>query len=83
MHRRFLRGELRRWIINDVCVPLTGSLIVAGAAYWLMPSSLGTLQTIFYLGTAGLATTVAAAALSPQIRSLLLPRLRRAQLEAA
>jgi O-antigen/teichoic acid export membrane protein len=83
MHRRFLRGELRRWIINDVCVPLIGSLIVAGAAYWLMPSSLGTLGTIFYLGTAGVLTTGAAAALSPQIRALLLPRLRRAQLEVA
>jgi O-antigen/teichoic acid export membrane protein len=83
MHRRLLRGEQRRWIINDVCVPLIGSLIVAGAAYWLMPSPLGTLQTIFYLGTAALATTVAAAALSPEIRALLLPRLRRAQPEAA
>jgi len=78
MHRRFLREEQRRWLVHDVCLPLAGALVVAGVAYWLMPPSLGTLQTIVYLGIAGLATTATAAALASEIRSLLLPRLRRA-----
>jgi O-antigen/teichoic acid export membrane protein len=78
MHRRFLRGEQRRWFVHDVCLPLAGSLAVAGAAYWLMPPSLGTLQIIIYLGIAGLTTTAAAVTLASEIRSLLLPRLRRA-----
>jgi len=78
MHRRFLRQEQRRWLVHDVCLPLAGALVVAGVAYWLMPPSPGTLQTIVYLGIAGMATTAAAAALASEIRSLLLPRLRRA-----
>jgi O-antigen/teichoic acid export membrane protein len=77
MHRRFLRGEQRRWIINDVGLPLAGALAVAGAAYWLLPSGLGALQTLLYLGVAGLVTTAATASLASEIRGLLLPYVRR------
>lgn len=76
MHRRFLRGEQRRWAFDDVLLPLAGALAVAGGARWLLPEALGGWQMVIYLGAAGVATTAAAIALASEIRRQL-PRARR------
>jgi len=78
MHRRFLRGEQRRWMIHDVGLPLAGALAVGGVARLLMPPHPGTILTLLYLGTTGLAATLAAALLAPEIRGLIMPYVRRA-----
>lgn len=78
MHRRFLRGEQRRWLFDDVCLPLSGVLAVGAAAYWLIPSHLSRVELLAYLGAAGLLAMAAAAALASEIRVTLLAQLRRA-----
>lgn len=77
MHRRFLRGEGRRWLVDDVGLPLAGALLAAGSVRWLLPDGL------LSLAVAGIVTTVVTAALTPAIRALLLPYVRRAEPDAA
>jgi O-antigen/teichoic acid export membrane protein len=83
MHRRFLRGEQRRWAFNDILLPLAGALAVAGGARWLLPEGLGASQTVIYLGGAGLATIAASAALASEIRRQLPHARRTAAIETA
>lgn len=35
MHRRLLRGELGRWYLLDIALPVGAALLVAGSARWL------------------------------------------------
>lgn len=77
MHRRFLRGEGRRWLVDDVALPLAGALLTASAVRWLLPDGL------LSLAAAGIATTLVTFALTPAIRALLLPYARRAEPDAA
>jgi O-antigen/teichoic acid export membrane protein len=78
MHRRLLRGELRRWLFGDVCLPVGGVLVAGAAARWLMPGGLSRPAVAAYLIGAGLSALAVAAALSSQLRPPLLARLRRA-----
>ncbi|HZG54338.1 MAG TPA: oligosaccharide flippase family protein [Pyrinomonadaceae bacterium] len=77
MHRRFLRGQQGRWFLEDVCLPLSGALIVCGIAYWLIPKQLSPLETLACLSAAGLLAVVATAALASQIRPTIVAHLRR------
>lgn len=77
MHRRFLHGELRPWLRDDVCVPLAGALATAALARWMLPASLDRLALLAYLVATGAATTVVTAALAPRIRGAAAPYLRR------
>jgi O-antigen/teichoic acid export membrane protein len=77
MHRRFLRGQRSRWFFEDVCLPLSGTLFVSGAAYLLMPTQLSRIELLAYLSAAGLLAVGAAAALASQLRISVLSHLRR------
>lgn len=77
MHRRFLRGEEGRWLLEDVCLPLGGALAVSGVAYWLIPEHLSRIETLAYLGVAGLLAVAASVALASELRNLVLAHLRR------
>ncbi len=41
MHRRLLPGELRAWYLNDVALPILGTVIVAGLALLIRPDAIG------------------------------------------
>jgi O-antigen/teichoic acid export membrane protein len=77
MHRRFLRGQQRRWLFEDICLPLSGVLIVSGVAYWLIPKHLSRIETLAYLSVAGMLAVAAAAALASQLRISVLAHFRR------
>jgi O-antigen/teichoic acid export membrane protein len=75
MHRRLLRGEGRRWYLEDTGLPLVIVWLVAGAWRWLLPT--GGAVTVLLLSLAGAygCTLVAAALAAPCIRGWLWLRL--------
>jgi O-antigen/teichoic acid export membrane protein len=77
MHRRFVRGEERRWLVHDVSLPLAGAFGAAAVAFVLLPRGTGVVQLLLFLAVAGLATLGATAVAAPDIRSLVVPYLRR------
>jgi len=83
MHRELLKTQQRRWLIDDVVLPLTGAVIVAGVAHAALPLHLAGLALVAYLAVTGLLAVIAAAALAPQIRRLILPAPRIAEPDAA
>jgi O-antigen/teichoic acid export membrane protein len=84
MHRHFVRGEERRWLVHDVSLPLAGALGAAAVAFVLLPHGTGVVHLLLFLGIAGLVTLGATAAMASDIRSLLVPYLRQsAPTEAA
>ena len=70
-------GEQRRWLVHDVGLPLAGAVAAAAVVDRLMPRGTGVVQLLLILGIAALATIAATAALAPDIRSFVLPYLRR------
>jgi O-antigen/teichoic acid export membrane protein len=56
IHRRILKGELKRWSIFDVGIPTFVSLTVLGTVRWLMGDSLSLIQTIVTISAAALIT---------------------------
>ena len=77
MHRRFLHGELPRWMRDDVGLPLAAALVTAAAARWLVPAQLARPALLAYLLATGVLTTLATAATLPGVRRLAVPYLRR------
>jgi O-antigen/teichoic acid export membrane protein len=80
MHRFLLRGELGRWLLEDMCLPLAGALVTALVAYWLMPEHLSRIGTLAYLSAVGVLAVVAAASLASQIRGSVMGYLYRSRL---
>lgn len=76
-HRRFLRGEMGRWLFEDILPPLAGALSVGAAARWLMPAGLSRAGVLAYLCAAGALCAVAAAALAPRTRAAVSELFRR------
>lgn len=83
VHRRFARGELRRWFLQDVAVPVGGAFAVAGVASALMPATLGWAATFAYLCAAGAATLAVTALVSPELRQAFGAGTRAPQAETA
>lgn len=77
MHRRFLKGERRRWLFEDVCLPLSGVLVVEAVTHWLFPPNLSRIELLTYLSLAGVLALAVAALLTSQLRNSLIARLRR------
>lgn len=77
MHRRFLRGQQSRWFFEDICLPLSGVLVVVGVAYWLIPKHSSRIEMLAYLSVAGLLAVAAAVALASQLRRSFMAQLRR------
>ena len=70
MHRRVIRGEKRRWYIDDFAKPLIVAGLCGGVARLLLPAGLTMAGTVVYVGLSGLATALATAAVLPHIRAL-------------
>jgi O-antigen/teichoic acid export membrane protein len=68
MHRRLIRGELRQWAISDVCLPVGAAFATAAIAHSLLPLHLGALGLLAYVAATSIATTLACAATSAQLR---------------
>jgi O-antigen/teichoic acid export membrane protein len=77
MHRTLLPGQGRRWLLDDVLLPLAGAVAVAAAAHAAMPAHLGAAAALAYAAAAGLVATIAAAALAPNVRRMLVPSMKR------
>jgi len=83
MHRELLPAQQRRWLIDDVVLPLTGAVVIAALAHAALPVHLAGLALVGYLAVTGLLSVIAAAALAPQIRRMILPAPRIAEPDAA
>ena len=72
MHRRLLKGELRRWLVTDVGAPVLAAFSVA--ALWKVgfgsPQSYGWM--LANLASVTLITALAAVIAAPQVRTLLM-----------
>ena len=83
MHRRILRGELRRWYVEDIVAPLGGGVLVTMLIAPFAPAAVaGRLLWAAYLAAVGAATAATALMLAGALRprALLLAR-RWAHLE--
>lgn len=77
MHRRLLRGEMWRWYLVDVGMPLAGALLVVTPfRYWLHVPS-GRLPTLLTLMFVGAMTVVGAGLAAPAVREMALSGWRR------
>lgn len=81
MHRYLLPGELRRWYLEDVGLPLAGALVAAGLGRVLIHGSLPPLQMLMSLMVVSVAALAAAALAAPLVRVWAFSRL--ATLKAA
>jgi O-antigen/teichoic acid export membrane protein len=82
-HRRLLRHEMTRWLMQDVGPPLAASLLVVGIARVMITDKMSPLSTLATLVAILLAALVAAAFLAPDIRRRLLMKLSRVLLDYA
>jgi O-antigen/teichoic acid export membrane protein len=65
MHRRLLRGELGRWYVADVALPLVASVAAAGAVRLAAPAPSGTLGLFAVVALALTLSYAAACAATP------------------
>jgi O-antigen/teichoic acid export membrane protein len=68
MHRWLLKGELKRWYLADVGLPLFGSLAVALLGRWWLPAQASTLSVVLWLLAISALTLLAAAWATPFLR---------------
>ena len=80
-HRRLLRGEMRRWFIEDVGPPLASTLFAAFVGRSLIKSPMTSLTAIASLSAVLLGTLAIAALSAFQIRSWLSIKLLRSRTE--
>jgi hypothetical protein len=78
-HRRFLNEGRGRWLFEDILPPLAGALCAGAGARWLMPPGLSRAGVLAYLCAAGALAALAAAALAPRMRAVVLEMFRRAE----
>jgi len=76
-HRRLLRGEARRWCLEDIGLPLTAALLSAGLGRWLIHSPLSPMAALGCLPAVLLSSLVAALLAASRIRAWLLVRLAK------
>lgn len=72
MHRRLLRGEMRKWYKEDLIVPALGSIAVVAVARLLIPPSLGAMPLLFALALTGGIALVITMAAAPRVRQRLM-----------
>lgn len=82
-HRRLLRHELTRWLLQDLGPPLVASIVVVGLARAAMSSRLSPLAVLSTLFAVLLAAMAAAALVAPLIRRRLLSKLSNVLLDYA
>ncbi|MCT8003875.1 oligosaccharide flippase family protein [Sphingomonas sanguinis] len=77
MHRRLLPGEQWRWYGVDVLMPAFAATAILGAIRMILPTGMGSLATIFAIGTGWALAMVVCGLLLPASRGVILSRLRR------
>lgn len=68
IHSRILKGELKRWYIHDIGLPIFISFIILGLTRWFMPSDLSVLEYISIIGFTVLVVFSILALLSNEVR---------------
>lgn len=76
MHRRLLKGEMWRWYLEDVFVPLAAMLVVGAAARLAMPANLGRAAGFLYASASFAAMACATLLALPRARVLALRMFR-------
>jgi O-antigen/teichoic acid export membrane protein len=74
-HRRLLRHEMAKWLLQDIGRPLVASVLVVGVARMLITNPMSPAATLAALSLILLAALAAATSLAPQIRGPLLSKL--------
>ena len=69
MHRRLLRGEMKRWFIHDTALPLAAGLSVAILGRLLLPQGLSRTGLLVVIGLIGVLTLLATAAMTRELRA--------------
>ena len=72
MHRRILKGELRRWVVVDVAMPLLACGAVAAIAAAVVPFGGSLLDTLAKLIAIAFVCLLACVLAAPQIRAIAL-----------
>jgi O-antigen/teichoic acid export membrane protein len=72
MHRRLLRGDLRRWIVRDVGYPLFAILVIVAIAHQGVDGDETGIIAALQLGCVGLAAVAIAGLAAPEIRAAVL-----------
>lgn len=70
-HRHMLIGEKKRWYIQDVALPASAAILVAGLCRLVLSEYLPSMPEILifiYICSAGVATTIGAALAAPYVR---------------
>lgn len=76
VHRRFLRGEQRRWYTRDILPALFAALAVV-LLFKMLPIHFGRMIQLLYLGLIAVLGMAAAVAVTPQLRGTLVNKLVR------
>jgi O-antigen/teichoic acid export membrane protein len=72
MHHRLLRGEMWRWYLEDVGLPLLATLTIVGLGRWLIPASLPLLGMLMAIVAVFVVALFAATLAAPQMRARML-----------
>ena len=70
MHRRLLRGEMKRWYVNDMLPPAIVATAIALAANWLLPAMPRNVVGVCQFVVVCAVTLFSAALAAPLVRSL-------------
>lgn len=68
MHRRLLQGEMWRWYVEDVGLPLTVVIMIAGLGRWLINKPVSQLLVLIYLGIVYIIALLMSTLAAPRIR---------------
>jgi O-antigen/teichoic acid export membrane protein len=77
MHARLVPGEMMRWYVRDLAMPLAGAAAGALVAAVLIPAADGRVLVMARFAAMISISAVAAASLAPEVRRPLLAKLRR------
>ena len=70
MHRRLLRGELLRWYLHDIGLPLAACIVMAGSWRWLVWDGVVDAAALIVIGTASFTTLCAGVYATPCARAI-------------
>jgi len=77
LHRRFLSGELWRWCLRDVGIPLLAALPCVLFGRWIVPHTNSRFMMLALIGLVWGITTAATAITVPELRSLIMKQTSR------
>ncbi len=81
MHQRYLKGEARRWYLEDVGLPLAAAVGVVGVGRWFIGPSLPVFWSLISLVLVGLSAVSVAMLAAPHMRAWVLSQWARLKFE--